>query len=516
MNKLKEIWQQLVDRVDRISVEDFERIYGSELLELALKPNPYFSVREDYLRLNNWSKRFTNFESGKKDDELGNILTDYIKNGYNSCYIETVEEIKKDSTIDDLRIYRVLGRKGYLKYNELPFFYNEQPLNVVLNEDEYKRLDLTHLYTFSVDDENTIEVDDAISIDGNKVYIHVADVTSVLKLSKNLSLLERVISLYLPEKSFYLLPNNVIETLSLYNGTKKALTLLLEFDDALNLKSYKFLRTIIKVRDRFNYRDFEKILNMEPFKKLLVISRKFQLIRLNNGGYNITLPMKKFKIDGDDVKYELIDLNSKSYTVISELMILYNYVASRFLKKLEFPAVYRNYEEKVEINLDENDPLYYYKIMNAFKGTILSPFPKPHNVMGLDVYAQFTSPLRRVYDIINQEQLHRALDNLEPKYTAEKIQEFINVAVRIEKKRKTIQKSRLDFWIYVYIKKKFLEKKVKAIVCQVNEKWTELFFPQFLISERIYYKGLGVGKKVNCVIKDVDPFGNKMEIFIVK
>ncbi|MEO0203220.1 MAG: RNB domain-containing ribonuclease, partial [candidate division WOR-3 bacterium] len=424
-------------------------------------------------------------------------------------------EIKSNLSIDDLRIYKVLGRKGYIKFNELPFFYYEEPLKINLDEDKYDRIDLTNVYTFSVDDD-TSEVDDAISIDGNKVYIHVADVSSRIKISRNLSLLERVISLYLPEKNFYLLPKDILENLSLYNGIKNSLTLLLEFDDNLNLRSYKFLRTRIKIRDTFNYKNFEKILSIEPFKKLLTISRKFQIMRLNNGGYNITIPMKRFRIKDEDVDYELVDLNSKSYSVISEFMILYNYLAARFLKSRKLPAIYRNYENKLEIDLDENEPLYYYKVMTMFKTTILSPEPKPHNIMGLDVYAQFTSPLRRVYDIINQEHLHRAIDNLEPVYNPEKLNEFIKIAIKVEKRRKLIQRSRIDFWTYVYIKKYFLEKQLKAVVCQVNDKWSELFFPQFLITEKVYYKGVRIGERVNCIIKDVDPFGNKMEIFVVR
>jgi len=234
MSRLREIWKILVNKVDKISLEEFRNLYGEEALEMAISPNPYFSIKEDYLRVNNWSKRFTNFESGKKDDELVEILIDYLKNGYRSKNIQIVEEIKSNLSIDDTRIYKTLGRKGYLKYNELPFFLTEEPISVNLQEENYERVDLTHLYSFSVDDDETIEVDDAISIDGNKVYIHVADVSSSLKISKNLHLLERVISLYLPEKNFYLLPTDVIEKLSLHNGVKNSLTLLLNLMKTIN------------------------------------------------------------------------------------------------------------------------------------------------------------------------------------------------------------------------------------------------------------------------------------------
>ncbi|MCS7244601.1 MAG: RNB domain-containing ribonuclease [candidate division WOR-3 bacterium] len=516
MEELKKVWKDLVNKkIELINYNEFEKMYGASMLEMVASPNPYFSIRENVIRVNSWAKRFTNFESGKKDEELALILSDYIRNGYKTEYLDIIEEIKSEGT-DDQRIYKTLGRKGYLYYKELPFFYREEPCNPIIVEDNYKRVDLRNLYTFSVDEEGTIEVDDAISINGNKVYIHVADVASSIKLYKNLSLLEKVMSLYLPEENFYLFSNKVIESFSLYKGDKKALTLVMEFDENLNLKSYNFIRTIISVKDRFDYKTFEKVLSIEPFKKLLTISRKFQLIRLNNGGYNINLPMKKFKIEDDSIHYELINLNSKSYTTISELMILYNYLASKLLRRLEFSAVYRNYEDKGQIQLDENDPLYYYKIMNLFKPTVLSSQPKAHTIMGLDVYAQFTSPLRRIYDIINQEQLHRALDNQEPVYHAEKIEEFIKVAVRIEKRKKNIQRDRLNFWTYVYLKKYHSERIISGVVSQANNKWSEIFFPKFLITEKVYYKGLEVGKKINCLIKNVDPFGNKMEIFIVK
>jgi hypothetical protein len=74
----------------------------------------------------------------------------------------------------------------------------------------------------------------------------------------------------------------------------------------------------------------------------------------------------------------------------------------------------------------------------------------------------------------------------------------------------------LDFWTYVYLKENYKDKIIKGVVCRVNDKWSELFFPEFLITEKVYYKGLDIGKKVNCLVKDVDPFGCKMDIFIVK
>ncbi|MCP4714657.1 MAG: RNB domain-containing ribonuclease, partial [Deltaproteobacteria bacterium] len=44
-----------------------------------------------------------------------------------------------------------------------------------------ERLDLTHLPAFAIDDEGNQDPDDAVSIEGRKLWIHIADVASVVK-----------------------------------------------------------------------------------------------------------------------------------------------------------------------------------------------------------------------------------------------------------------------------------------------------------------------------------------------
>ncbi len=154
--------------------------------------------------------------------------------------------------------------------------------------------------------------------------------------------------------------------------------------------------------------------------------------------------------------------------------------------------------------------------MTTFKPTFLSPEPFPHSILGLEVYGQFTSPLRRYADLVNQRQLHSLLDERNPEYTKEEIEEIIQELIENERRRRMLQKDRLDFWTYEYIRRKLLGKVVRGVVAQTGEKYSVIFFPDFLISERVYYKGLPVGTPVNVQIKSVDPYNKRMEIFVIR
>lgn len=75
-----------------------------------------------------------------------------------------------------------------------------------------KRMDMTHLQAWAIDNEHTTEVDDAISIEilpnGKKrVWVHVADPTCVLKPDSVLSkeALRRASTLYLPTGIFQII-----------------------------------------------------------------------------------------------------------------------------------------------------------------------------------------------------------------------------------------------------------------------------------------------------------------------
>jgi len=79
------------------------------------------------------------------------------------------------------------------------------------------REDLTALETFAIDDDACSDPDDAISLDGDSLWIHVADAAALIKADSPLDLEARArgANLYLPEIVINMLPEAVTQALGL-------------------------------------------------------------------------------------------------------------------------------------------------------------------------------------------------------------------------------------------------------------------------------------------------------------
>ena len=70
------------------------------------------------------------------------------------------------------------------------------------------RRDLTHLPAFAIDDEENQDPDDAVSLDGERLWVHVADVAALVAPDSeaDLEARGRGANLYLPERIVNMLP----------------------------------------------------------------------------------------------------------------------------------------------------------------------------------------------------------------------------------------------------------------------------------------------------------------------
>jgi exoribonuclease-2 len=93
--------------------------------------------------------------------------------------------------------------------------YNDEDLE--FNESIKDRKDLTHLTCFAIDNSDSSDADDAISIEGDRVWIHIADVASFVDMNSDLDLFaqKRASNLYLPDQILHMLPPKISEVCSL-------------------------------------------------------------------------------------------------------------------------------------------------------------------------------------------------------------------------------------------------------------------------------------------------------------
>uniref|UniRef100_UPI003568EEBC RNB domain-containing ribonuclease n=1 Tax=Pontiella sp. TaxID=2837462 RepID=UPI003568EEBC len=172
---------------------------------------------------------------------------------------------------------------------------------------EEPREDLTALETFAIDDDNCSDPDDAISLDGDGLWIHVADAAALINADSPLDVEARArgANLYLPEVVINMLPEDVTSILGLG---------LQEISPALSFKigvgadgtpaCLKIVPSWIRVQ-RLSYSAADQLMEIAPFQQMSVITEQFRARRVAQGAARINLPEVKLKTTVEGALYNL-------------------------------------------------------------------------------------------------------------------------------------------------------------------------------------------------------------------
>ncbi len=385
--------------------------------------------------------------------------------------------------------------------------------------------DLTALDAYSIDDETTEDIDDAISIhespEGIVVGVHIANVASFIP---KWSLLDeeaarRGETIYLPEGDVHMFPPELIkERLSLFSGAPKlALSLLVLFDEKLNIKSYRFSKSRIFVKENLTYNKAEDFFRKTPLGlKLIEIALERRRKRIEAGAFIAQLPDLKIRLGEDgQIRIRKIYMNTTAHTIVAEFMILMNWLSGRFFKERRVPAIFRSQSESVSEEaraLDENDPLFPLKAIRFLKPARVGLSPEPHLPLGLDVYVQITSPIRRYLDMVLQKQIIGELEGQGATYTdgeLERLYPQVEVGIR---EKKMIERARERYWLLKYLKG-FERKEITGIVSSLRETVASVYLSEYLIEVPVSLTSdmvLKEGDKINLTVERVDPLRRKI------
>ena len=116
--------------------------------------------------------------------------------------------------------HRMLLSLGYWQQEFNPYprrlaLPTENPDIALAELPSEQRRDLTGMPAFAIDDEESKDPDDAISLDGQRIWVHVADVAALVTPDSDLDLeaRSRGANLYLPDAIHPMLPDVVTERL---------------------------------------------------------------------------------------------------------------------------------------------------------------------------------------------------------------------------------------------------------------------------------------------------------------
>lgn len=295
------------------------------------------------------------------------------------------------------------------------------------------REDLTALETYAIDDENCTDPDDAISLDGESIWVHIADAAALVTPDSPLDIeaRSRGANLYLPEFVSTMLPETVTETLGLgLSERSPALSIQLSVSEDGEPVCQKITPSWVCVK-RTSYAAVDLQMDQSPFQELYSITTPFHQRRMKLGAAQIDLPEVKLKTTIDQ---ELIDLTQphdlplskptnfvvdikplpslKSREMVTDAMLMAGEAIANFLIQHEIPAPYVSQPPPDESVIPESmSDMFAYR--KKFKRSSVHLEPDLHAGLGLTHYTRATSPLRRYSDLLVHQQLRAFLRGAE-------------------------------------------------------------------------------------------------------
>jgi len=302
--------------------------------------------------------------------------------------------------------------------------------------------DLTNLKTYIIDSDDPHEVDDAISLeilegDIKKLWIHISNPCRLFLQDSNIDLdaRRRNSSLYLTDQYTAKLPLEILEEANLsQNKISETISASIEFNEDGSINKYEIIEAIIKPKYQLTYEDANEILDLEPKEEIELVEIKNLLeksivFRKKQGAIIFESPNSKIQLCDDKIILTKLE-KSLSQIIVAESMILMGYVTSLFINKYNLAGAFRIQK----INCDPSEILNRYKdsdikylILKQYMGrSYITTKPGFHESLGLKMYVQCTSPLRRYLDLIIQRQVYNKINNYEvlSKDTVSKIVDF--------------------------------------------------------------------------------------------
>lgn len=262
--------------------------------------------------------------------------------------------------------------------------------------------------SYAIDSPWSTDPDDAVAFDGEYLWVHIADPASTVLPDSpiDISARGRGATLYIPEGASRMLSEDCLEDYALGLKEKsRAISFRIKLDDNCEIVDCDVLLTVVDVK-RLTYEQADKMKDSPELKSLFEIARKNFERRTKRGAVTISMPEVHIAVDGDTRKVDIEKVvHYESGEVVRECMILAGEGAAKFAFKnnIPFPFVSQDSPD-IPANLPEG-LAGQYRLRRCMRKRSVGVTPGAHAALGLSMYSQVTSPLRRYGDLIGHEQL---------------------------------------------------------------------------------------------------------------
>lgn len=351
--------------------------------------------------------------------------------------------------------------------------------------------DLTGTRIITIDGQSTLDYDDALSIEDTgdvyKVGVHISDVAHYVRPDDPVDheASNRASSIYMPDQKIPMLPQTLAEGMCSLRAEelRPAITTMVTLSKTFEIIDTEVFPSLIRVTDQLSY--YEVNMMIEEDKDLIIlheIARKFREKRLNNRAVHISLPEVSIWLnENNEIVVNKTNRESPGRLLVSELMIMANWLMGRFLADNGLPAIFRSQPDPKE-RLYEKDKGTLFQ--NWMQRRFLSRFslgvkPEQHSGLGLDSYITATSPIRKYSDLITQRQI-RSVYGLERAYTEKEIQFIIHTMTQPMSLVSRTQFRRKRYWLLKYLEDCIGQKEEALVLGRRNNNYQALL-PEYMI-----------------------------------
>jgi exoribonuclease II len=376
------------------------------------------------------------------------------------------------------------------------------------------RLDYRDAAPFTIDDEDTREVDDAISIrrEENEIIvgIHIADVSAFVQKGDMLDAeaFRRCSTIYLPSISIRMFPERLSTDLaSLQAGVPRpAFTIEVRFDAQGGRLGHRIAVSTIKVDKRLSYDEADRAMESNDSLQTLVrIARQLQDARATKGAITFRRPELKIRVHDEEIHVAKINPNSSSRLLVSEMMILANGLAADFASVNNIPVIYRTQEPREALAIEEApvvEAVAFDRLRKTFKRSRLSLTPGLHSGLGLNAYTQASSPIRRYADLVTQRQFTAVLGGLPVPYGREELLQILATAEAAEQEIRALEDRSTNYWLLKYLEK---YKKEESLTAVVLDQKGNIELQDYYLRSKLPGTTKQPGETINVRVDTIDP-----------
>lgn len=412
----------------------------------------------------------TNLENGMK------VLVDIEKWEYPKAPICNIVKVLGSKGENEAEMNAIMIEFGLpMEFEEDVLIAAEEISDIITEEDIKSRRDMRNDISFTIDPTDSKDFDDSLSIKklGENTYeigVHIADVSHYVKENSILDKVayKRGTSVYLVDRCVPMLPERLSNNICSLNPNVDRLTFSVVYKmnkDGKILDTW-FGKTITHSNRRFTYDEAQYMIEggdgdyKEEILILDSLAKKIRHKRVDMGSMEIGGVEVKFKLDNDNKKPIGVYLKEQkdANKLIEEFMLLANKSVAGVIKEKLKVCVNRvhpepNFEKLEELKhiakcLDYNLDLSEKNLRSSINQLLIDVTNKPEENMinsmivrcqskayystsnighfGLNFkdYTHYTSPIRRVSDILTHRLLEILLEQTKNKVNKNKLEEM--------------------------------------------------------------------------------------------